>query len=769
VEPLTGADPSAVREFRVLARLGAGGMGQVYLAASPAGRFIALKVIQPQFAGDPEFVRRFHAEADAAQRVSGLYTAPVVAAGVDDRPPWLATAFVPGPSLHEVVTAHGPLPSAALWRLGAGLAEALRAIHSAGLIHRDMKPGNVLLASDGPRVIDFGISRAAAASSRMTATGAAIGTPGYMSPEQVEGAEISPASDVFSFGSVLAFAASGVSPFAGAPGASAPSVMFRVVHGEPALDAVPGDIREVVAACLAKDPAQRPDLGQVAARSAAAVEYLGLSPAAFWPGDVASVIDAQAAALSQELTTLQAGAVAWQAPPATVPPGFPGQPTFPGQGYPAGQFPDAQPATPYPPQQPFPQQAAPFPPQPYAPPAAPGPAMPGPMRPVRPARGGSSRRAVVISGSIAGAAAIVGAGAWGVSALASGGKPGNAKSGSGSLAWRFPATQQPNAPTVAGKVVYFGTGLSGADRAPLYAVHTGSGRQDWMQTPNMVSVAPVVAGGVLTVVDTTGVLYAANAASGNQLWNVVTRLQVDAGEKNWDADAAHVAFAPGDGSVLLYPAATAKKAIWQAASASASWRLVSLAQAGVVYAYDDQHGTLAALSVKTGNPVWQLPVTGGGTQASTNLLVAGGAAFIGNQGGTLYCVDTAGRKLRWHFDVPGATFPASGLTVAGGLVYFTDNNGILRAVHTASGRQAWQAQIGNVASPGPAAAVANGHLYVATENDGLQQFDAATGKTGWSYTPGNAGFVTSAAVSSTTGGGLVFVGGDDSAMYAIRA
>ena len=126
-------------------------MGRVYLATSPAGRFIAVKVIQPQFADDTAFIRRFRGEADAAQRVSGLYTAPVVAAGVDDSPPWLATAFVPGPSLQEVVAGHGPLPSAALWRLAAGLAEALRAIHSSGLVHRDLKPANVLLASDGRR------------------------------------------------------------------------------------------------------------------------------------------------------------------------------------------------------------------------------------------------------------------------------------------------------------------------------------------------------------------------------------------------------------------------------------------------------------------------------------------------------------------------------------------------------------------------------------------------------------------------------------------
>ena len=171
---------------------------------------------------------------EAAQQVSGWYTAPVVAAGVDDNPPWLATAFVPGPSLDDIVTRHGPLPLPAVWRLAAGLAEALRAIHGAGLVHRDLKPANVLLAPDGPRVIDFGISRAVT-DTRLTATGAIIGTLSYMSPEQVQGLETGPASDVFSLGSVLAFAATGAAPFSGAPGTPSASVMFRIVHGEPDL------------------------------------------------------------------------------------------------------------------------------------------------------------------------------------------------------------------------------------------------------------------------------------------------------------------------------------------------------------------------------------------------------------------------------------------------------------------------------------------------------------------------------------------------------
>src|ERR1700760_1115002 len=186
MEPLSADDPRQISIYRLQSRLGAGGMGRVYLGSSPGGRAVAVKVVHPELARDPEFMRRFRREVEAAESVSGVYTAPVVGAGPEDSPPWLATAYVPGPSLAELVTRSGPLPEAAVWRLAGGLVEALQAIHGRGLVHRDLKPGNILVATDGPRVIDFGISRTTSGTV-LTATRTTIGTPSYMSPEQAEG------------------------------------------------------------------------------------------------------------------------------------------------------------------------------------------------------------------------------------------------------------------------------------------------------------------------------------------------------------------------------------------------------------------------------------------------------------------------------------------------------------------------------------------------------------------------------------------------------
>ncbi|MGW8379402.1 protein kinase domain-containing protein [Actinacidiphila sp. SB3-2] len=257
--PLEADDPSAVSGYRLTARLGAGGMGRVYLAHTPGGRALAVKVIRAEFSQDPEFRRRFGQEVRAAQRVQGLYTAPVVDFDTEGPRPWLATAFVPGPSLADAVSEHGVLPPESVLRLTAGLAEALQFVHGAGIVHRDLKPSNVLLTAEGPRLIDFGIARAADATS-VTGTGAMVGTPSFMAPEQAVGADVHAEADIFALGQLAAFAAGGFPAFGEG---SSPGVLYRIVHEEPDLTALPPALHPVVSRCLSKDPAHRPPLAQI--------------------------------------------------------------------------------------------------------------------------------------------------------------------------------------------------------------------------------------------------------------------------------------------------------------------------------------------------------------------------------------------------------------------------------------------------------------------------------------------------------------------------
>ncbi|MFJ5140891.1 protein kinase [Streptomyces sp. NPDC088707] len=312
-------------------KLGEGGMGTVYLARSRGGRAVAVKVARPELASDPSFRARFRAEVAAARQVGGFHTAQVVDADPDAEAPWLATAYIPGPTLSALVTAEGPMDEGRLRSLGAALAEALEAIHACGLVHRDLKPGNIVMAPDGPRVLDFGIARALE-STRLTATGSAFGTPGYLAPEQALGEEVTGAADVFALGAVLVAAAGG-RPF----GDGTPmGLMYRAVHEGPDLASVPESLRGLVGRCLAKDPAGRPT-----------------------PEEILDV-------LGEAVTRDGAGAV----PPPTVldAPATPRHPVPPGFGPPQDSVPPsygppgaAAPSTPVPPQAAVPS--------PYAPPA----------------------------------------------------------------------------------------------------------------------------------------------------------------------------------------------------------------------------------------------------------------------------------------------------------------------------------------------------------------------------------------------------------------
>ena len=265
MDELRADDPRWIGAYRLLGRLGAGGMGRVYLARSERGRTVAVKLVRPDLAEQDEFRSRFRREVQAARRVGGQWTAPVLDADTEADVPWVATGYVAGPSLQEVVgKEYGPLPERSVRVLAAGLAQALADIHAAGLVHRDLKPSNVMITIDGPRVIDFGIARAleTVADGSITHAGAMVGSPGFMSPEQVRGDRVTPACDIFCLGSVLAYAATGLPPF-GAAGSGVHAQMFRIVQEPPDLAPVPEGLRELVAACLAKEPAARPSLDEV--------------------------------------------------------------------------------------------------------------------------------------------------------------------------------------------------------------------------------------------------------------------------------------------------------------------------------------------------------------------------------------------------------------------------------------------------------------------------------------------------------------------------
>ncbi|MEW1718257.1 DUF4328 domain-containing protein [Streptomyces sp. NPDC093109] len=285
-------DPSWIGGYRLLGRLGEGGMGRVYLARSDRGRTVAVKVVKEELARTSDFRQRFAQEVRAARRVGGEWTAPVLDADTEAATPWVATGYVAGPALSRVVEKqYGPLPEKSVRALATGLVHALRAIHGAGLVHRDLKPSNVLVTIDGPRVIDFGIARALDAATQsgggLTGTGALLGSPGFMAPEQVRGEQVTFATDIFCLGAVLAYTATGRQPFGGGEG-GVHALLFRIAEGEADLTGIPERWQDLIAACLVKDPAQRPTLDALLAH----IEGMGsadtdAAPGGSWlPGEV---------------------------------------------------------------------------------------------------------------------------------------------------------------------------------------------------------------------------------------------------------------------------------------------------------------------------------------------------------------------------------------------------------------------------------------------------------------------------------------------------
>jgi hypothetical protein len=417
LETLGDGDPHAVGPYRLLGRLGAGGMGEVFLGRTAGGRTVAVKTVRQEFAADREFRQRFRQEVAAARRVGGRWTAPVLDADTEGPQPWVATGYVAGPSLAEAVRRFGALPPDTVRALGAGLADALEAVHGLGLVHRDVKPSNVLLALDGPRLIDFGIARALDAASALTRSGYVVGSPGFMSPEQARGLPAGPACDVFGLGAVLVVAATGRAPFGEQD--SAAGLLYRIVHEEPQLDGLDGELLALVRDCLAKEPERRPTpavLRERLARSAAGLTRLG--ERGWLPGAVSEEVARMAVALLDLESRPDPGA-----PPTVL--------AAPTQALPATAptVPDPGPASFGPP------------PPPYGPTTAgayPYPAVPPPAR----------RRVVplVVTGVVA--AALAGLGVW--AATGSPGGPGRASDGTSPTAGGTEAPPSPAPSDTAG-------------------------------------------------------------------------------------------------------------------------------------------------------------------------------------------------------------------------------------------------------------------------------------------------------------------------------
>ncbi|MFI2507371.1 PQQ-binding-like beta-propeller repeat protein [Streptomyces sp. NPDC018972] len=692
--------------YQIVARLGAGGMGRVYLGRSASGRAVAVKVVRAELVDDAGFRRRFAREIAAARRVTGFFTAAVVDADPEGSPAWLATAYVPGMSLEEAVRTHGAWSQSAVVALGAGLAEALEAIHEAGVIHRDLKPSNVLLAADGPRVIDFGISVAADASV-LTQTGMVVGTPGFMSPEQVTGKQpVGRASDVFALGAVLAFTATGTGPFGTG---SAHAVNFRAVYEQPCLDKVPPGLRDVVASCLVKDPGQRPSvarlLHQLVQATGAGHDVTAVLADVEWlPAPVATTVRTRSAerlfstpssvelalpsadTVSTEITN-SSPAPSTRPEPRTETPGAPIESPSPNQvsGQPDGATSKAGASLG----------------------ALPG----GDLLPKRSAKGsrmpGMTRRRALRG--------LVGT---------------TTAAGLGFVGWRiFESATLPK-----------------------------PGKRWTVDLSESVLASPAVAGGILYVCSTENTLYALDAATGNQRWKTpvspINVLEDSGGDLTVAGGNAYLTF----GSELHALDAATGEEKWNFVTAEDQWAMPAVA-AGVVYV-SGKNRCVYALDASTGKEKWSSrPLRVEEEQERALLAVAAGVVYAGGADGDLYALDVASGEEVWKFATgdEGRVYP----TVAGGVVYIGSSYGNVWALDAATGGERWKLATNNgVDSP---VLAARGVVYFGPYD--LYALDAATGDEKWKWIADDE-YVDSSPILA---GSVVCFGTSEGSVYALDA
>ncbi|MEK2471968.1 serine/threonine-protein kinase [Streptomyces noursei] len=786
VEQLTQHDPRRIGPFEVLGRLGAGGMGLVYLARSASGRRVAIKTVRSELAEDQLFRVRFTREVEAARAVSGFYTAAVVDADPRAAVPWLATAYVPAPSLEEIVNECGPLPVQAVRWLAAGIAEALQSIHGAGLVHRDLKPSNVLVVEDGPRVIDFGIA-SGVSNTRLTMTNVAVGTPAYMSPEQArDSRSVTGASDIFSLGSTLVFAATGHAPF---HGANPVETVFMLLREGPDLAGLPDDLRPLMDSCMQMEAAHRPSPADLQSQLAPHLFSSGSDDS----GTASAWLPPGAVALIERRRGGGRGAVAQSTPrPAAAAPRDAGR-----------QEPVAAPPMPQAPPQPVPQRAeggrpaaegwpgrigagpgahradprgAPAPVAAATPPSAP-PAPEGAGGPVR--LGGSHApigpgpRAADAPQQRAAAAATnwvrppAGAPAAGVPQQ---GAPTGSGQGEAAPAapveapsaepgrwrpWRFRMSNDVwGTPVVSGELLY-------VTSFEVHALDVASGRRKFKTRD--VAWAMAVADGRIHASDGP-TLYALDADDGSERW----RLSSEGWVYALTADRGTVVTSTRGGGVQARDAATGEP-LWELTGAQTDFENPDAApvqQDGTVYVWAEAR--LKALDARTGAERWSYPV---GDAAScggvpVRLLPAPDGVVYVVAGTRVLALDAARGDVRWHFEAPAAFLSppafAPGPAVTGGGLYLADYLGTVYALDAVDGRDRWRIATEARQSSEPVL-VAHGAVHLGS-GKALYTLDAVTGTPRWRFQAG-AEVVGSPVVAE----GRVHFGSADHCLYTLDA
>ncbi|MGI5455665.1 PQQ-binding-like beta-propeller repeat protein [Streptomyces sp. CA-249302] len=730
VDQLTQHDPRRIGPFEVLGRLGAGGMGLVYLARSASGRRVAIKTVRTELAEDQLFRVRFTREVEAARAVSGFYTAAVVDADPRAAVPWLATAYVPAPSLEEIVNECGPLPAQAVRWLAAGVAEALQSIHGAGLVHRDLKPSNVLVVEDGPRVIDFGIA-SGVSNTRLTMTNVAVGTPAYMSPEQAKDSRsVTGASDVFSLGSMLVFAATGHPPF---HGANPVETVFMLLREGPDLEGLPNELRPLIESLMQMEATGRPNPADLQAQLAPHLFGSGSddsgTASAWLPERAVSLIEARR-----------------NGRPAA-------KPGPQGGGRSGGG------RAPVPPPQPSYDPAVPSPVPVGAPDTGPV-RLAGAQVPIGPGPRVSDVRAAAVKApppeaALAASWAKPRPGVNGADPVLPSAPPAPPETATGWRPWRFRMSNDVwGTPSVAGDLVY-------VTSFEVHALDVATGRRRFKTRDVAWSMA--VSDGRIHASDGP-TLFALDARGGADLW----RLSTDAWVYSLHADRGTVVTGTRGGGVQAWEASTGQK-LWELSGAQTDFESPEAGPAvheGTVFVWQDAR--LRALDARTAEERWSYPI---GDAAScggvpVRLTHAPDGYVYVSAGTRVLALDVASGHVKWHFEAPAVflsppTF-APGPAVTGGGVYLADYLGTVYALDAADGRDRWRIATESRASVDPVL-VAAGHVHVGS-GKGLYTLDAVTGTPKWRFQAGGD-IVGAPAVAE----GRIHFGSTDHLLYTLKA